>query len=392
MTGGATERWERTYHESAGNQIVPLQILGCEPPLTLTTDQGQPLLDFTAGNGLMPLGHRPPNVMAGVAEVLEYFNQVGPWGQVYTGIQSTMLGELSAELPQRRFTLYPSETEALAAAVRTVKREHFRQKMAAGKKLSGGVGTQLYWLNGIGDQVTGVEVFGPGQYHFLDWEAEAEDWPDQLAGILISPVNADTYEQIPTDVLQAAISYAAQAGLPIIWDDTVLGGFGLDSVFSTPRYAHYAVLGGGLAAGLPFGAVANVRDVPDPSEPRRQAGSAAVSAAVLHSVRELRDGLLQDGGKVKAMAERLDHVLNEVVSQHQLVDRAVGEGLLRGLQLVNEGHALDLSYEMRKYDVLVALPAEGTSLVRMAVAPVHQLESIELLANALHSALDQMER
>jgi acyl transferase domain-containing protein/glutamate-1-semialdehyde aminotransferase len=227
---------------------------------------GNEYVDLVNGFGSIFFGHNPEFIRSALKTQLDSGIEIGP--------QSPIAGEV-AELVcdtvgMQRAAFCNTGSEAVTAAIRTARTVTGRDKIAmfagayhgifdeilARPVVRGGVLRAQPIAPGIPDAMTdNIIVLDYGQDSALDIiRAQA----DELAAVLVEPVQSRRPDLQPRDFLHELRAITAQSGTALVFDEVVTGfrvhPGGMQSVFGVK--ADLATYGKVLGGGLPIGVVA----------------------------------------------------------------------------------------------------------------------------------------
>lgn len=333
----------------------PLLIVGAKQFFLMAEDK-TPIRDLTGGGGAMPLGHAQDLVGDALFGTVKYFYQGGP--HTLHGLQMEYLGWLSKHFPaDYRYQFFSSETEALRAVPDALGVEPIA----------------VTWINR--DAPRHLDQWR----HFTDVLATHQH-AEKPEVAVVAPINPDTFEPLSTEALKEVVSLR-DAGIKIVWDETVLGmGWRRSTVFDTPHYADAVVLGGGLGGGLPLGAIGGRELCAAPSD--RLAGSALAYTAGLHTLRLAM--VSTAGADAPHIVDHLVDKLEELTDRYDHDFETGGEGLLRYLRFKSDRIAGEVVRAGRKNGLLMAHHGE---YVRLAFSVICELRDVDGLVGLLDGAL-----
>ena len=315
-------------------------------------------LDFTAGGGVLPMGHQDPLVKAAVIEVMDYFYQTGPFGENIHGVQMEFVDMIVSHLNSHaRIAFLSSENEAMLTAIAMAKKVALNSKTL--KVVVANSKRQIPFL------------FNSSRL------TESND-PSSMGVIVVRPMDPDTHQLIKPWELDLVMKAKAH-GAVIIWDETVTGFGWTGDMFTAPDFADFVVLGGALGGGIPLGAVAGKYLVDVPSLVGRQNVLGASDVGItsgFHTMKRV-SGKLSDGS-VQNLSMKIDTLITGL---ENLVPglSSTGQGLLRGLVFDEDGRAEEVRKQCRERGILLRSdPVSGRALqimcpMTMTAANVNEL-------------------
>jgi len=324
--------------------------------LELFDDAGQAYLDFTAGYGVLNLGHNHPVVKAALAATLE--QDLPSFSQVECGLAAGLAAEaLCAKLPAglNRVFWCSSGSEAVEAAVKLARAATGRSGLLACRGGFHGTTLGALGLAGHAERRDRFGPFVPGVDHvpFGDKRAlEQALESDPPAAFVLEPVQGEGGARVPPPgYLSAAERLCRRAGTLLVLDEvqTGLGRtgrlFGLEHAGVRPDAVCLAkALGGGL---MPVGAM-----VTDEHAFARAYGSMRAcldhkttfsgGPLAMAAVRATL-GVIEAEGLVAnsaAMGIRLRRGLDDLAGRSSQIAAVSGQGLLQGVKLADAAAGL----------------------------------------------------
>jgi amino acid adenylation domain-containing protein len=226
---------------------------------------GNEYVDLTMGFGVLLFGHAAPFITAAVEEYLQQGIQIGPQAN-YAGEVATLISELTG---MEGVTFCNSGTEAVMTALRLARTKTGRTKIAifAGayhghfdgilaKESSDGLSTVPLVPGITANAVADVLVLDYGELQSLEiLQAHA----DELAAVLVEPVQGRRPDLQPREFLQQLRQLTTKAGIALIFDEVLLGfrihlggaqaWFGIEADIAT----YGKIVGGGIPIGVVAG-------------------------------------------------------------------------------------------------------------------------------------------
>jgi glutamate-1-semialdehyde 2,1-aminomutase len=319
--------------------------VGGDPP-TLVRGQaghvwdasGREYVDWVGAFGPLVAGHAHPDVVAAVGDVLA---RGGPFG--VTTEYEVRLGRLVRErMPSiERMRFCTSGTEAAMSAVRVARAATGRRLLV---KFEGA-------YHGHSDALMGGEGQLTAPYGDLD--AVAALPLDQVAAIIVEPVEGNAGVVVPPDGFLAGLRRLCDEHSALLVFDEVITGFRLAPGGAQQLYgvrADLTVLGKIIGGGLPvaaYGGRADLMDLVAPVGPVYQAGTLAGHPAVM-AAGEATLRLLDDGAYRRL--EQLGSALEEGL---QSVGRVARVGSMLTLFMTDEAAFAELHGRLRRAGVLI---------------------------------------
>lgn len=322
--------------------------------------QGRAYLDFIAGFGAVPLGHRPPRVLQALQDFIAGAapSMVQPAALVTAGTLAERLLQL---VPGDFSTVWfaNSGTEAVEAAIKAARAATGRSVIVSAEK--GFHGKTLGALSATQrphfQQAFGAPVAGFASVPFGDGAALTaffQQHPQQVAAVLLEPIQGEGgINEAPPGYLQHARELCDAHGALLIIDEvqTGLGRtgdlFAISQAGISPDILVLAkALGGGV---VPIGAcVMNARAWSDTFGLRHSSTFAGNTLAcqVAHAV---LDALCADDGAllrhVRERGEQLEQIHRRLCQRYpQLLSGYSGRGLMQGLRLAVNRHSFPAAF------------------------------------------------
>lgn len=227
---------------------------------------GNEYLDISMGFGVNLFGHNPDFIKKAIADQLELGVQLGPQSEL-----SATVAERIAEMTGvERVAFCNSGTEGVMTAMRlarttTKKRKialfagayhgHFDGVLGAAKSLNKNP-ESISVIPGIThnsiDDTIVLDYGNPTSLELL------EKYKDELAGILVEPVQSRRPNLQPSEFLEALRAFTSEEEIPLIFDE-VITGFRIDSGGAQKHFdikADIVVYGKIIGGGMPIGVVA----------------------------------------------------------------------------------------------------------------------------------------
>ncbi|NVO09896.1 MAG: aminotransferase class III-fold pyridoxal phosphate-dependent enzyme [Bacteroidales bacterium] len=254
----------RAFHLIKGLKAMHFQItyVGAEGPYVYDLD-GNKYIDISGDMGVNIFGHRPPFIVNAVKEALDRGIPLSGYSEMI--FEAT---KLFSELTGHERVLFTqSGTEAVMVAVRLARAATQKKKIVLfdgafhglsdavvamkgqdGKSLAAGPGM----VQEFADQII---ILDYGDMRSLDI---IEDRCDEIAGVLVEPVQSRHIYNRPIEFLRELRKLTIEKGLPLIFDEMITGfricPRGVQGYFNIkPDLATYGKIPGG---GLPTGVIA----------------------------------------------------------------------------------------------------------------------------------------
>ncbi|MEQ2015889.1 aminotransferase class III-fold pyridoxal phosphate-dependent enzyme [Photorhabdus bodei] len=227
---------------------------------------GNEYIDFTMGFGANLLGHAPECVQQAVAAQLSQGMQIGPQSSL-AGEVATLIAELTG---QQRVAFCNSGSEAVMSAIRLVRAVTGKNKVAL---FSGS-------YHGVFDGILGRQQGGETPEHaipiaagtpaslvedllVLEYGSEESlvliaKYADQLAAVIVEPVQSRYPNHQPREYLHALRKLTAEHDITLMFDE-VITGFRLAAGGAQAYYgvkADIATYGKIVGGGMPIGVIA----------------------------------------------------------------------------------------------------------------------------------------
>ena len=218
----------------------------------ITTTDGRSLIDLSNTKGSILLGHRDPDVVAGVRALLES----GLSGWRVEALVRTVGEKILARVPDYDSVAYFKTGTAAVRAVATAARR------VTGKPLlvsAGYHGWDPMWL----PPRTPFTVNDHGVFDCFYVPDELEAFLERDAGRTAAAILAPDLVNLPASTLERLFTLCREHGVPVVADEVKLG-LRLEpglSIHGLSLGAEAAVLSKGLANGLPFACVAGCGDL-----------------------------------------------------------------------------------------------------------------------------------
>jgi acetylornithine/N-succinyldiaminopimelate aminotransferase len=365
------DKWRVTYSRHVHQTREEPKVIAGALVTDIFDSKKKRYLDFTAGGGVLPMGHQDPLVKASVSEVMDYFYQTGPFGENIHGVQMELIDSIVPYLRSNlRFVFVASENEAMLNAVAMAK------KVTPSKKMSSVV---------VANSVRQVPFVYPSARMSKDQD------PESMGVVIVRPIDPDTYKIIEPWEIDIVVK-AKSHGATIIWDETVTGFGWTGEMFSAPKYADFIVMGGALGGGVPLGAVVGdyIVDIPTITGRQNVLGASDIGiTSGLHTMRRVMAKLSDES--VRNLSMKIDTLISGLVELAPGLS-STGQGLLRGLVFDQDGRAEEVRKQCQERGILLRSdPVNGRTLqitcpMTMTAANVNELFGVlgDLLVGGEH--------
>ncbi|APZ05230.1 4-aminobutyrate--2-oxoglutarate transaminase [Kosakonia cowanii JCM 10956 = DSM 18146] len=278
---------------------------------TLWDVEGNEVIDFAAGIAVLNTGHRHPKVMAAVEKQLQAFThtayQIVPYESYIT-----LAERINARVPidgPAKTAFFSTGAEAVENAVKIARAYTKRPGIIA---FGGGFHGRTFMTMALTGKVAPYKIgFGPfpgsvyhahypNELHGVSTEQalqslthlfKADIAPDQVAGILLEPVQGEGgFNIAPPEFMQALRALCDSHGILLIIDEVQSGFARTGKLFASEHYAikpDLITMAKSLAGGLPLSAVAGRAEVMDAPAPGGLGGTYAgnpLAVAAAHAV------------------------------------------------------------------------------------------------------------
>lgn len=283
---------------------------------TLWDVEGNEVIDFAAGIAVLNTGHRHPKVIAAVEKQLHAFThtayQIVPY-ESYVSLAERINERAPVEGPAKT-AFFSTGAEAVENAVKIARAYTKRPGVIT---FGGGFHGRTYMTMALTGKVAPYKIgFGPfpgSVFHAqfpnalhgvstadamksLDRIFKADIAPDQVAAILLEPVQGEGgFNIAPDDFMQALRKLCDTHGILLITDEVQTGFARTGKLFAVEYYSvkpDLITMAKSLAGGLPLSAVAGRADVMDAPAPGGLGGTYAgnpLAVAAAHAVLDVID-------------------------------------------------------------------------------------------------------
>ncbi|GJL35030.1 aspartate aminotransferase family protein [Enterobacter hormaechei] len=283
---------------------------------TLWDVEGNEVIDFAAGIAVLNTGHRHPKIVAAVEKQLQAFThtayQIVPY-ESYVSLAERINERVPVDGPAKT-AFFSTGAEALENAVKIARAYTKRPGVIT---FGGGFHGRTYMTMALTGKVAPYKIgFGPfpgSIFHAqfpntlhgvstddalksLDRIFKADIAPDQVAAILLEPVQGEGgFNVAPDDFMQALRKLCDTHGILLITDEVQSGFARTGKLFAVEHYSvkpDLITMAKSLAGGLPLSAVAGRAEVMDAPAPGGLGGTYAgnpLAVAAAHAVMDVID-------------------------------------------------------------------------------------------------------
>ncbi len=278
---------------------------------TLWDVEGNEVIDFAAGIAVLNTGHRHPKVIAAVEKQLQAFThtayQIVPY-ESYVSLAERINERVPVEGPAKT-AFFSTGAEAVENAVKIARAYTKRPGVIT---FGGGFHGRTYLTMALTGKVAPYKIgFGPfpgSIFHAqfpnalhgvstaealksLDRIFKADIAPDQVAAILLEPIQGEGgFNVAPDDFMQALRKLCDTHGILLITDEVQSGFARTGKLFAVEHFSvkpDLITMAKSLAGGLPLSAVAGRAEVMDAPAPGGLGGTYAgnpLAVAAAHAV------------------------------------------------------------------------------------------------------------
>ncbi len=391
----ATAALDATFHMPTYARKPVMFVRG--DGMRLYDDEGREYLDFTAGIGVVNLGHAHAAVADAVCEQMRSLVHVSNLFQV----------PHRAQLAERLVGLFGGGARVFFANSGAEANEGAIKLARLWGKARGGEtctrvisaersfhGRTLATLAATG-QPSKQEAFEPLPAGFThvplnDIDALFAEMDETVCAVLLEPIQGEG-GVFPCDpaYLSAVRALCDERGVLLILDEVQTGFFRTGTAFAWQGYGvrpDLMTLAKGMANGLPIGAVVALDEVAASFRPGDHGstfgGGPAVCAAALATIDALEAGRL--GENAVAVGEYLRAGLGEMARQTSEIVEVRGVGLMTGITLARPVAVAVAAYALGHGIVLLAV---GDSMLRFLPPLVCSNAEVDTLLEILSAAL-----
>lgn len=299
---------------------------------TLWDVEGNEVIDFAAGIAVLNTGHRHPKIVAAVEKQLQAFThtayQIVPY-ESYVSLAERINERVPVEGPAKT-AFFSTGAEALENAVKIARAYTKRPGVIT---FGGGFHGRTYMTMALTGKVAPYKIgFGPfpgSIFHAqfpnalhgvstedamksLDRIFKTDIAPDQVAAILLEPVQGEGgFNIAPDDFMQALRKLCDTHGILLITDEVQSGFARTGKLFAVEHYSvkpDLITMAKSLAGGLPLSAVAGRAEVMDAPAPGGLGGTYAGNPLAVAAAHAVMDVIEEEN-----LCERANHLGKHLV-------------------------------------------------------------------------------
>ena len=299
---------------------------------TLWDVEGNEVIDFAAGIAVLNTGHRHPKIVAAVEKQLQAFThtayQIVPY-ESYVSLAERIKERVPVEGPAKT-AFFSTGAEALENAVKIARAYTKRPGVIT---FVGGFHGRTYMTMALTGKVAPYKIgFGPfpgSIFHAqfpnalhgvstddamksLERIFKADIAPDQVAAILLEPVQGEGgFNIAPDDFMQALRKLCDTHGILLITDEVQSGFARTGKLFAVEHYSvkpDLITMAKSLAGGLPLSAVAGRAEVMDAPAPGGLGGTYAGNPLAVAAAHAVMDVIEEEN-----LCERANHLGKHLV-------------------------------------------------------------------------------
>jgi len=299
---------------------------------TLWDVEGNEVIDFAAGIAVLNTGHRHPKIVAAVEKQLQAFThtayQIVPY-ESYVSLAERINERVPVEGPAKT-AFFSTGAEALENAVKIARAYTKRPGVIT---FGGGFPGRTYMTMALTGKVAPYKIgFGPfpgSIFHAqfpnalhgvstedamksLDRIFKADIAPDQVAAILLEPVQGEGgFNIAPDDFMQALRKLCDTHGILLITDEVQSGFARTGKLFAVEHYSvkpDLITMAKSLAGALPLSAVAGRAEVMDAPAPGGLGGTYAGNPLAVAAAHAVMDVIEEEN-----LCERANHLGKHLV-------------------------------------------------------------------------------
>lgn len=232
-------------------------------------EEGNRYLDLTAGWGVTSIGHAHPVIQTALADQAARIVQNPNSGLTYSPARSRLLSLMAKILPENLTRVFFSNSgaEANDAAIKLARKITGRRKVIA---TTGSFHGRTISTASATGQARHREKYNPLMPGYLfvpfdDPEAIQRTLDDDVAAVIVEPVQGEGGVRIPSKGYLKVVSQICQANGTLLIADEIQTGFcrtgPMFSIGETGARADFLTMAKGIAGGFPFGAFAMSEDL-----------------------------------------------------------------------------------------------------------------------------------
>ncbi len=349
---------------------TPLAIVSAEGSV-LTDADGNRLIDFGAGIGVMNVGHSHPKVVAAIREQLEQFTHVCFPVSSYEAYVSLAekLNRLTPGDHEKRTFFVNSGAEAVENAIKAAR--HFTKRQAVvcyEHAFHGRTYLGMSLTSKVSPYKKGFGPFAPEVYRIpfpycyrcpeggggaggpccmastelMERQFAAVVDPDSVAAIIIEPeLGEGGFIPVPPDYMAALARFAKAHGIVLIADEIQTGFGRTGRLFACEHYGLVPDLittAKSLAGGLPLAAVTGRADILDSAQPGGLGGTYGGNPLACAAALAVLDTM--EGEKIPeraaAVGQRITARFRKWQQRHRFIGDVRGLGCMVAIELVKD--------------------------------------------------------
>jgi acetylornithine/N-succinyldiaminopimelate aminotransferase len=317
------------------------------------TEEGERLIDFTAGWGVTCLGHSHPVIVEALKEQSEKIMQNQNSGLTYSPARARLLSLMRQILPAglARVFFSNSGAEANDAAIKLAWKVTGRLDIISCEQSFHGRTISTASATG---QVSHRERFNPlmPNYRFIPYDdipSLEANLDHEVAAVIIEPIQGEGGVQIPSEGYLEEVGRLCKGNGSLLIVDEIQTGFcRTGPMFATGPLAgaDFMTMAKGIAGGFPFGAFAVTEAVSEKLEAGDHGGTYSGNppgCAVAHAViRYLIDENVSENVRERGLAA-LSRMSEWGAAYPGIISDVRGKGLLLAIEFKSEGVATDIT-------------------------------------------------
>ena len=315
---------------------------------------GRKYVDFTGGWGVTSIGHANPVLAEAIATQSRTILQTPSSGLVYSPVRAALLAKMADILPRNlaRVFFANSGAEANDAVIKLARK--ISKRLDVISMTQSFHGRTISTASATG-QLKHREKYNPlmPNYRFVpfnDLDAMAETIDDNVAAVLLEPIQGEGGVVIPSeDYLKGVSELCRKHGVFLIVDEVQTGFCRTGPMFAVNRYdvpVDFMTMAKGIGGGFPFAAFAVSQAVADKVEIGDHGGTycgnplgcAAALAVITYLIENNIEAHVTEMGK--AVMKRLDTFAK---GRTDIITDVRGRGLLIAIEF-KDGSAAEAVY------------------------------------------------